>query len=103
MDATTQGLTKLREDVFEQMIPLLDNDSIPVEDRFRLILQIAQTKGSLELYQKAFQIAQNMENGSRLDAYLDLLADIDDKLQNTADNQPANTSQDQTPNEGYGQ
>jgi len=78
---STEGFAKLREEILNQALPLLDSDTIPPEDRFRLSLQVAQMKGSLEAYTKAFRIAEKMEGDDKLLAYLDLLNDVDYVLQ----------------------
>ena len=91
-----QGYVELREQVFEQILPLLDSDEIPAEDRFELSLQAAQLRGTLDLYQKAFKAAQSLETSRKMSAFMDLLGDIDAEIQDMSpapDNeQPAETS-----------
>jgi hypothetical protein len=81
MDTAADQLKKLREQVLEQIIPLLDNANIPIRDRFTLISQMARAKKSPELYEKAFHIAEGMDNDIKLNAYLDLIAAIDGSIQ----------------------
>ncbi len=101
MDTSADALIKLREEILNQAIPLLDTDDIPAEDRFRLTLQIAQTKGTFELYEKAFRIAQSIEGADKLPAYLDLLSEVDFMIQEKTDNGPVDgdgqPSQNQEP------
>lgn len=77
----SEGFAKLHEEILNQLIPLLDSDTIPTEDRFRLTLQIAQTKGTLDLYEKAFRLVQIMESEDKLNAYMDLLSEVDYRIQ----------------------
>lgn len=85
MNTATDDLVNLREQILEQTIPLLDTDSISADERFRLLLQLAQARGSYELYAKAFAIAQDMEGEDKLEAYLELLAQVDSKIQDSVD------------------
>lgn len=78
---SSEGFAKLHEEILNQLIPLLDSDTIPTEDRFRLTLQIAQTKGTLDLYEKAFRLVQSMESEDKLNAYMDLLSEVDYRIQ----------------------
>ena len=82
---SSEGFVKLREEILSQVIPLLDSDAIPTEDRFRIILQIAQTKGALNLYEKAFHLAQELDKDDKLGAYMDVLASIDERIQEEAE------------------
>lgn len=78
METNINGFITLREQILEQAIPLLETADISPEDKFRLSIQVAQAKGSVDLYHKAFQAAQGVaEGGERLQAYLELLDDID--------------------------
>jgi len=81
MNPSSEGFAELREKILNQALPLLDSDTLPVEDRFRFSLQVAQMRGSLEAYTKAFQLAEKMEGDDKLLAYLDLLNDVDYVLQ----------------------
>ena len=81
MGTAVEGLVDIREQILEQIVPLLETSSDAADERFRLMLQIAKIKGTPDLYQKSFQIAQNLGENDKLDAYLDLLADIDMKIQ----------------------
>lgn len=112
MNSSSEGFVKLREEILEHAIPLLDSDTIPPEDRFRLSLQIAQIKGSVDSYENALRVAEKIEGDDRLSAYLDLLSDVDFMIQeqfdaeNTADAvEPAlsEDSQNQNPTEGTDQ
>ncbi len=85
MDTTTDDLIKLRERIMEQTIPLLDTDDIPLDERFRLTLQIARMKGTADIYEKALELANRMEGDEKLDAHLDLLAGVDVALQGKAE------------------
>lgn len=85
MDSSSEGFVKLREEILEHAIPLLDSDTIPPEDRFRLSLQIAQIKGSIDSYEHAFRVAEKIEGDDRLRAYLDLLGDVDFMIQEQLD------------------
>lgn len=81
MSTVVEGLVDIREQILEQIVPLLEASGDGAAERFRLMLQIAKMKGTPDLYQKTFQIAQNLGEEDKLDAYLDLLADIDVKIQ----------------------
>ena len=85
MNPSSEGFAELREKILNQALPLLDSETLPLEDRFRFSLQVAQTRGSLEAYTKAFQIAEKMEGDDKLLAYLDLLSDVDYVLQGEVD------------------
>lgn len=85
MNPSSEGFAELRERILNQALPLLDSDTLPAEDRFRFSLQVAQMRGTLEAYTKAFQIAEKMEGDDKLLAYLDLLSDVDYVLQGEAD------------------
>jgi hypothetical protein len=85
VDTTTDDLIKLRERIMEQTIPLLDTDDIPLDERFRLTLQIARMKGTADIYEKALELANRMEGDEKLDAHLDLLAGVDVALQGKAE------------------
>lgn len=85
MNPSSKGFAELREKILNQALPLLDSDTLPAEDRFRFSLQVAQMRGSIEAYTKAFQIAEKMEGDDKLLAYLDLLSDVDYVLQGEAD------------------
>ena len=72
-----EELERLRSQILDQAVPLLDEADMPLEDRFHLSLQAAQARSSLELYEKAFSLAGQLEGRGKLDAYLDLLSDVD--------------------------
>ena len=93
MDTTTDDLIKLREHILEQTMPLLNTDDIPADERFRLMLQLAQSKGTTEVYKKAFEIAEKLEGDAKLDAYLELMASIDATVEENLD-ADADTSDD---------
>lgn len=84
MNPSSEEFVKLREEILEHALPLLDSDSIAPEDRFRLSLQIAETKGSVDAYRQALKIADAMDGDGKLLAYLDLLGDIDYAMQDVA-------------------
>jgi hypothetical protein len=103
MDTSADTLLKLREQILEQTVPLLDGDDIPIDERFRLTLQIAQTKGSYEFYEKAFRLAQSMEGEDKLDAYLDLLSQVDAQIQQQNSQQPEEQTESDTDENQDGQ
>lgn|GEM_PF-5940421 len=88
----TNKMMELRERVLEQIIPLLDTSDATPDEKFELTLQLAGTKGTPDLYQKAFDIVQNMAQDQKLEAYTALLEHIesavqgnDDDVQDTSD------------------
>jgi len=111
MDAA-KGYLALRDQIFEQLVPLLDSEGIDPNERFQLSLRVAQLKGDLHLYEKAFHAAQAMGgNSDKLQAYLDLLGDVDMEIQEMADEsdqgEPVNEAStlvntDQTDQNGQG-
>lgn len=82
----TEGLNRLREELLSGIVPLVDSGSLEPGERFDLYSRLAQSKGSLEYYQKAYQAAQDMQDDSdKLQAYLALLGDVDYEIQTEAD------------------
>lgn len=76
------GFITLRETIIEQIIPLLDSDEVGAEDKFELMIQLARVRGTLDLYERAFRAVPKMEAESdKLRAYMDLLGDIDEEIQ----------------------
>lgn len=97
MNSSSEGFVKLREEILDHAVPLLDSDTIPPEDRFRLSLQIAQVKGSVEAYENALRMAEKIEGDDKLNAYLELLGDVDFMIQERYDTEGPTES---GPNEG---
>lgn len=76
------GLIELRRQILEQVIPLLETSSLSAEERFRLSMQIAQSQGTLDAYQRALESAQALEEPTdKLNALLDLLGEVDFSIQ----------------------
>jgi lipopolysaccharide biosynthesis regulator YciM len=73
----TDTLRRLRDELLQQLEPMLDSADLPVDDKYRLALRLAQSKNSSDLYDKAFRVAQQLEGDDKLAAYLDLLGDVD--------------------------
>lgn len=90
------GFIKLRQAILDQALGLLDSGDVAIEDRYALSVEVAQSRGTLEAYEKAFSLAQQLENDGKLNAYLDLLGVVDAKIQENLDVQ----DNDQTSNEG---
>jgi hypothetical protein len=82
---SSDAFVKLREEILQHAMPLLDSDAVPVDDRFRLSFQIAQTNGTLEAYKKALAVAEKLDEDGKLLAYLDLLSDVDYVIQEKRD------------------
>ena len=90
-------LTKLREELLGTIVPLLDSGSLEPGERFDLYSRLAQSKGSLEYYQKAYHAAQEMsDGGDKLQAYLALLGDVDYEIQVKADQSTLENTSEQT-------
>ena len=76
-----EQLEQLRVSIIEKITPLLDGENLAPEDRFSLIIRLAQTQGSYELYEKAYKIADRIESeDGRLNAYMRLLDDVESEL-----------------------
>lgn len=87
---SSEAFVKLREEILQHAMPLLDSDAVPADDRFRLSFQVAQTAGTPDAYRKALSVAEGLDEDSKLLAYLDLLNDVDYVIQEKQDNaQPA--------------
>lgn len=82
----TDALVRLREELLGGIVPLVDSGNLEPAERFDFYSRLAQSKGSLEYYQKAYEAAQQMnESGDKLQAYMSLLGDIDFELQSELD------------------
>lgn len=77
----TEQLTKLREAILAQAIPLLDSDSVPPEDRFQLSMQMAEMQGTPEALARAFKVATQLNDTDKMGALLRLLGEVDYALQ----------------------
>ena len=75
----------LRQEILDQAMNLLDSDTVAIEDRYALSVEVAQSKGTFEAYQKAFQLAQQLEADDKLSAYLDLIGIVDAKIEESID------------------
>lgn len=90
---SSDAFVKLREEILQHAMPLLDSDAVPADDRFRLSFQVAQTTGTLESYKKALAVAEKLDDDGKLLAYLDLLGDVDYVIQERRDAaQPVSTA-----------
>lgn len=90
-------LMKLRDDIIAKSVPLIDADTtMDDQTKFAMILQVAQSQGSPELYARAYDSAQRINNDSaKLKAYLDLLGNIDVEIQTAiTDNSQSQVSDD---------
>jgi len=90
---SSEAFVRLREEILQHAMPLLDSEAVPADDRFRLSLQVAQTTGSLESYKKALAVAEKLDEDNKLLAYLDLLSDVDYVIQERADSTQAPAGQ----------
>jgi len=86
---SSDAFVRLREDILQHAMPLLDSDAVPADDRFRLSFQVAQSSGTLEAYKKALAVAEQLDEDSKLLAYLDLLSDVDYVIQEKNNSTPA--------------
>lgn len=74
-------LMSLRGSIVEKVIPLIDSDTLEPQDRFELALQIAEMRGEVDMYHKAYGIAQDItDRDDQLRSYLDLLGSVDAEL-----------------------
>jgi hypothetical protein len=81
MDEEIDKYLSLRERIVEQIIPMLDSKDLSPSDRFELASQLAQVRGSFDLYEKAFNAAQELGSDTKLNALMDLLGDVDIEIQ----------------------
>ena len=85
-DDQIKSLTALREQLLGGIVPLIDSGSLEAAERFDLYSRLAQSRGELQYYQKAYEAAQDMnDSGDKLRAYLDLLGDVDFEIQSKSD------------------
>lgn len=70
-------LTSLRRSIIESIVPLLDSDTLQPLERFNLLSRLAQAQGKVELYEKAFNVAQSLDVNDRLQPFMSLLDDVD--------------------------
>lgn len=89
-----KGYAHLREKIIDQMIPLLDSDTLAADDRFSLLSQVARLRGSLDLYERAFKATDALDADRKVRALLDLLSDVDIEIQDR--NSAAEASQSRT-------
>jgi len=81
-----QELAKLREELMNGIVPLIDSGELEPGERFDLYSRLAQSRGDLEYYKKAYQAAQDMsDGGDKLQAYLALMSDVDFEIQSKSD------------------
>ncbi|MGB3945703.1 MAG: hypothetical protein WBK76_02585 [Candidatus Saccharimonadales bacterium] len=93
-----QELTKLREELMSGLVPLIDSGDLEPGERFDLYSRLAQSRGDLEYYKKAYQAAQDMsDSGDKLQAYLALMGDVDFEIQSKTDESAAVESQAAAP------
>lgn len=70
-------LTTLRQTILDNLVPLMDSNSLEPMDRFRLLSRLAQAQGKPEFYEKAFEAASRLEGDDKLQSYMSLLDDVD--------------------------
>jgi vacuolar-type H+-ATPase catalytic subunit A/Vma1 len=99
MDSSSNGFANLRAAILQQVEPLLNNDQLSAEDRFTLSVQIAQTKGTLEAYQNAFHVAQQIQSEEKLSAMMDLLDSVDARIQESYDEAPSQSAAEHEQNQ----
>jgi hypothetical protein len=78
-----EQLIQLRQSILENIIPLLDNNSLEPSERFTLFSRLAQAQGSIEYYQKAFDAARALSEEDKLQSFMTLLDDVDFEIDNS--------------------
>ena len=77
MSEDLSQFTSLRQSIIQSITPLMDDASMDPSERFSILSRLAQTQGSLEYYQKAFDVAQQLDQEEKLRSLLSLLNDVD--------------------------
>jgi hypothetical protein len=78
-----EQLIQLRQSILENIVPLLDNDSLEPSERFTLYSRLAQAQGSIEYYQKAFDAARALGEEDKLQSFMALLDEVDFEIDNS--------------------
>ena len=80
----TERLAQLRKKIIQSVVPLADTGTLDPQDRFELLIRLAEVQPSVDLYEKAFQLALEFEDENKLDALMTLLGDVDTTLDDNA-------------------
>lgn len=83
MAGNIEQLIQLRQSILENIVPLLDNESLEPSERFTLFSRLAQAQGSIEYYQKAFDAARALGEEDKLQSFMALLDDVDFEIDNS--------------------
>lgn len=84
-----EKLTALRQAIIDNIVPLLDSESLEPLERFKLLSRLAQAQGKATLYEKAFNVASSLGEEERLQSYMTLLDDVDYEIDNAASGEVA--------------
>lgn len=78
MNVDQDVLIELRDQVISSAMPLVEDQSLPAEKRFSMLMTIIEADPSIDLLRKAFSVAQSIESPVvRADALLDVVDEID--------------------------
>jgi hypothetical protein len=81
MGGQNTELQSLRDQILKSLVPLLANTDMPVEQKFALQLNIAETSEDIARFKEAYETAEKFpDETSKANAYLDLLEAIDGRL-----------------------
>jgi len=76
-DATNEDLIEVKQRALEELFPLIDKLDQSPEEHFRTMMMIIQASDNQTLIQKAYQIAQTIDNEKvRAQALLDIVNEI---------------------------
>ena len=88
MSVDQDVLIELRDQVISTALPLVEDQTMPAEKRFSMLMTIIEADPSIELLRKAYTVAQTIENSVvRADALLDIVDEIDLLLEATSPEQ----------------
>lgn len=76
-DATNEELIEVKQKALDQLFPLIDKLDQTPEEHFKTLMMIIQASDNQTLIEKAYQIAQTIDNEkSRAQALLDIINEI---------------------------
>ena len=88
MSVDQDVLIELRDQVISTALPLVEDQTMPAEKRFSMLMTIIEADPSIELLRKAYTVAQTIENSVvRAYALLDIVDEIDLLLEATSPEQ----------------
>lgn len=80
MDQKKISLENIRGAIIQQIVPLMDDESLDSRDRFAIISHLAQSQGDPRYFEQAVRLVPALDKSEQLSAYMALLEDVESEL-----------------------